>query len=688
MNCDRAQAAISGRMDGEHLSSRLAATLERHLATCTACRAFEQGAWKLREAARFEVAPEVPDLVDSIMAAVEAEGSGKAPARLRIAGAPREIRPRAPLFPRMTRALAPVAAALVVGLVAGSLAVGGPWTRPGGAAPVAAADVTRGVLLAAARLDTYQVRFAITEEHFAPDVPVRELTMNVWFQAPERFRLDVTDHTTYPSDLFTATDLELIVDGSKWYSAGPAPCLTSSCPPRETVVTNRVPFSASAPAPTDLVLPVTTLADTSQLQVIGRGRILGREAIEVQLPFERAKPLFPFLSLGGAWRPFFPNDRVVLWLDERNWFPLQYEVYPAGGHERDEWALRFGLPDEPPRHPIFQVTALAVDEQAPSVGTFDIPKTGRARDQGAERVSLSDVQQKAGFEPVTPKQVDGLDLYQVVLPPAAGDGGKAKPDETLITYSEGLTWLKVGETRNWTGESFYGPVGPHAAEVRLANGSVAYYEPATEEHGRRLAIHAAGTDLYVETNLSRQELLDVASSLPVTGMPIPESWRVRTSSDGVTERVSIDQATAEVPFQVALPTELPAGYTLASAELVQLEGTTALNVYFQQTDTDLGRGPIRLHLEAATELPAASSANQSEVEVHGIEGRWTPDRNQLEWISDGVYHSLDAPELGLSELLAIAESLSPYPSQTGSPSPSPTASPSATAVTPTATPTP
>ena len=63
------------------------------------------------------------------------------------------------------------------------------------------------------------------------------------------------------------------------------------------------------PAPTDLILPVASLADTNQLQVVGGGTVLGRDAIEVRLPFEQAEPLFPFLSLGGSWRPFFPKDR-------------------------------------------------------------------------------------------------------------------------------------------------------------------------------------------------------------------------------------------------------------------------------------------------------------------------------------------------------------------------------------------
>jgi len=641
-------------MDGERLSPRLIAAVERHVADCTACAAFEAGAWKLREAARFEVAPAVPDLVDSIMASVQRERQERAPTRLRLLPGGRA---RRPLLPDRIR-LAPVAAAMAVGLVVGSLAVGGPWQRPEGLS-VDAAEVTRGVAAAATTLSSYQARFAVTEYHFAPDVPVREFSMNVWFQAPERFRLDVVDHTQYPSKDVTPTDLELIVNGSSWYSVGPSACPIDVCPPRQTVVENRVPFSSTTPAPTDLILPVTSLADANQLEVVGRGNLLGRPAIEVRLPFDLAEPLFPFLSLGGSWRPFFGSDQVDLWLDATSWLPLSYAVYPAGGRERDEWALRFGLPSESPDQPIFQVVALSVDRQPPGAGTFRIPQTSGGTDQGAKPVSIFQASEETGFRPIEPEDVDGLSMYQVVLPPASTS--KGEPPQTLITYSKGLAWLKLGETRDWTSNTLYGPVSLQAQEVSLANGSVAYYEPATADHGRRLSIHAVGTDLYVETNLSRDMLLNVAGSLRVTGIPIPATWAVRTSPEGVTERVTLAQAAAETPFTIMLPGSdaLPAGYSVASAEIVRLHQGTALNVYFQQQDTDLGTGPIRLHEEVATKLPPASSAAQSEVEVRGVIGRWTPDRNQLEWVEQGVYLSLDAGGLSLADLLAVAASLEP-----------------------------
>jgi hypothetical protein len=406
----------------------------------------------------------------------------------------------------------------------------------------------------------------------------------------------------------------------------------------------------------------------------------------VQLTFEQAQPLFPYLSLGGSWRPFFGGDRVDLWLDASGWFPLRYEVFPAPGRERSEWALRFGLPPEPPGRAIFQVTALAVSERPPAPGTFRIPKSRTAQDQGARAVPLSELPAAVGFDPVVPEQVDGLDPYRAILPAPAD---RSSTPETVITYAKGLNWLKLGETQAWTGGAPYGPVGPHAEEVTLPGGGIAYYEPATDEHGRRLSIHAAGTDLYLETNLPRDQLLRIAASLPVSGVPIPRSWTIRRSADGVTERLPLEAVAERVPFPLMLPGPdgLPTGFTLASSELVNVQGVTGVTVYFQQTDTDLGIGPIRLHEEPSAELPPASAAAQSQVDVRGEMGRWTPDRNRLEWVQDGVYYSIDASGLDLAGLLGLAEALVRFEGPaTAGPSSDVTATPTSPEASPAPTP--
>jgi outer membrane lipoprotein-sorting protein len=644
MNHEQAERLLSARIDGERLSSRQAVALEHHLASCAECRAFERGAYRLREAARFEVAPAVPDLVDEVMASVREA----TPAGLRVVRPARL--PRRRLLPR----LAPIAAALLVGVLIGSLVVGGPWQRSETGSALAAAEIADGISAAAARLDAYQATFLIDESNLSPDVPERHLTMRVWFHAPERFRLDVVDQTDYPTRT-TPTDLRLVVDGSRWYASGPAPCPTAECPQRESVVRNRLPFSTTTSMPTDLVLPISTLTDADRLTVLGRGTVLGRPAVQVEVPFERARPLFPFLSIaggsiGGDWRPFFPNDRVRIWLDERNWFPLKWAVYPATGAERDAWALRFGLPDEPSLRPVFTVTALDVSTRTPAAGVFRIPASASSQDQGARNVALSDVSGDVGFEPVAPNAVGGLDRYRVVVP--TDDTARS-----LIAYADGLAFVNLGETRTWAGTAPFGPVGLQAEEVPLAGGGVAYYEPSTDEHGRRLSIHAAGTDLYLESNLPRPALLAAAADLPVQGLPMPDAWRVHQIGGTTVERVSLETARSAVPFPVELPRTLPDGFGLASVELVDAGHGNGLTLYFRDLDADAGIGTIRLHLEPAQTLPPATSAMQSAVNVGDAHGRYTPDRSELEWIRSGVYHSLDAPGLELPELVAIAASI-------------------------------
>jgi hypothetical protein len=165
VNCERARAAISERMDGEHLAARVGQPLDAHLETCADCRTFASSASRLRTAVRIREAERIPDLVAPIMATIERERIR--PKRRTIAAVSRP--------PLSRRFAAPVAAALVVGLVAGSLAVGGPWQRDS-TRPLAVADVIRGVQAAADGLTSYHATFAITEHGLAADVPVRSLS--------------------------------------------------------------------------------------------------------------------------------------------------------------------------------------------------------------------------------------------------------------------------------------------------------------------------------------------------------------------------------------------------------------------------------------------------------------------------------------------------------------------------------
>ena len=320
------------------------------------------------------------------------------------------------------------------------------------------------------------------------------------------------------------------------------------------------------------------------------------------------------------------------------------------GAERDAWALRFGLPEEPSLRSVFTVSALNVSTRAPAPAVFRIPATPTSQDQGGRAVELSDVAREVGFDPVAPPTVGGLDRYRVVVP-------TDDTTRTLIAYADGLAYVNLGETRTWGDDAPFGPVGVHAQEVPLASGGVAYYEPSTDQHARLVSIHAAGTDLYLESNLPRPALLRAAAQLPVRGLPMPEAWRLQEVGGATVERVPLEAAREAVPFPVTLPRTLPAGFGLASVELVDGGYADGVTLYFRDLDADAGIGTIRLYLQPAQALPPATSAEQSSVEIGDADGRYTPGRSELEWIGSGVYHSLDAPGLELSELIAIATSI-------------------------------
>jgi hypothetical protein len=662
VDCNAAQSAVSLRMDGERLVPRREAHLESHLETCERCARFADRAWRVRESVRFQVAGTVPDLVEPIMARVAEEARAR---RRGFLGLRRLRQPKR--HGALRRELPRLTAGLAVGVVAGATVVGtGLWSGGdrSGQATASAAEVSRQVARAASEIGTYHATYLVSESHFRPDVALREFTVDVWFSEPERFRLEVKDHTNYPKGSWPQNDLTIIVNGSRWYSQGSMPCPPDAfpdCPLPADVVRNfddRPPFAGSTPILTDSILPVTTLADSERLTVRGPSEVVGRTALRVELAYRDASPMFAFLQQGGSWRPFFPEDRVVLWLDQRTWLPLQYRVFPSPDPERRDWALRFALEPEPAGRAIFSATTLSVDRREPDPALFAIP-AGPADSQGARSVTLDRAVELVGREPTLPEDTAGLDLYRVVVP-TPGPGQPS--DQVLLGFSRGLSWLKVQETRAWEGTTPFGPVAAHAERVELAGGGVAFYQPSTGTFGRRVSIHGDGIDLYLETNLSREDLLKVAASLPVMGSDLPESWTAKTSAKGTSasERITVERAVTEAGFRVALPSRLPAGYRLVSAELVRVGPERGLNVYFQGAEIGTQEG-IRLHMEpaAGSDLPPVSGAAQYAVEIRGVAGRWTPDRGTLEWIEGGVYHSLSAEGLGLQDLVAVALSMEP-----------------------------
>jgi hypothetical protein len=637
VRCDVAQRAIGEAMDDR---KAVPALVETHRRGCRACTAFALGAWRVRELSRFEVAPPVPDLVPAIMTQIEAETDTR----------------RSPFPLRAPRRRRVAAMALAAGLIVGFLLTSGlvPTERANRAA--LAAEIPRELVRAAVALEGYRATFDITELHWTGAVPVRTFVADLAFLAPEAFRVKVRDTTVYPSDEWPRNDLLLVTDGREWRSVGPDPCPQAAlpaCPGDERVyhtVTNRAPFDSRTPMPTDVIVPMTVLAASTRVEVVTSGQVAGRDAFAVELDYQDASSLFDYLRFLGSWRPFFPRDRVVLWLDGETWFPLRYEVFPAPGAERSTWASQAGLPVEDPGSAVFTAEVRSISTQRPAEDLFAPELRPPLLDQGFR---------EAGAPPdmVQPEMTAGLSLWRA----GRFERTSARPHDMSITaYAKGLTWLTVTQVRGWTQPHLFG-VGPFAEEERVGPDGLAYYEPASPTEPRRLALHTAEGEVLIATNLPRATLISVAESLPMTGVPRPVGWQVHRGSNAVVKvGLNPEEAVAGLGFRAMVPSALPAGYRPVSATTVSTPTSEGITIVYRRPAAELGGPGLRLYQSTGESLPPPTGADEQVVRVGETMGRWSPEARTLDWVDDqGVYRSLSGPSFDLTTLLKVAASLRP-----------------------------
>jgi hypothetical protein len=633
-----------------------------HTASCPRCQAFLSRAWRIRELTRFEVAPAVTDLVPQIMALVRTEAQtapasrrlvkrGFPPARRvwRLAGPPRAPRRRV-----VNHAWVPVAAAALVGFIVGAAVTAGVLPRSAPIPTALAAEIPSKLLGAARALSGYRAAFEITELDWTRAVPKRTFVADVWFRAPEAFRVRVRDTTAYPSAAWPRNDLQLVTDGQSWRESGPSPCPRQALPvcpstgPRTRTVTGRAPFDPSTILPTDVIVPMTVLAASDRVDVVGSGRVAGRDSVAVGMAYRDATPLFQYLQFLGSWRPFFPDDRVVLWLDRETWFPLRYEVFPAPGSERALWASQAGLPRESSDRSVFSATARSLDtERMPASSSFRVPGSAHAPSEG-----FSDRPEPSMRRP---RWTDGLPRWRSGAFVGSGRGGGSMR-RSVLAFADGLSWITVTRVTGWTGRMPFG-VGAFAEPVRLRNGA-GLYEAASATDPRRVFIHTRMDEWLVATNLPRAALLRSAGSLPVTGMEIPSSWRVHRWADGVTRTgLSPEQVVASAGFPVQTPTDVPRGYGAVSAEIARVGSDRTLTLVYRRPAAELGGIGMVLTESSAGVLPPPQEAAVQAVAVGRTTARWSPQRHLLEWVDDGRYRSLSCLDLDLGTLVRVARSL-------------------------------
>jgi outer membrane lipoprotein-sorting protein len=596
MNHELARVELSARMDSE-IDGSTALALDRHLETCAACRAYGERLHELRRSLRLEPLESAPDLAPAVMSAI---ASGRV--------APREV------FKVRLRIASVAAAATALLLVTTIL----PLDR----APTAtanAAEIERAVTSAAKSLTTYHAIYDISELGWHPSIPSRRFEAEVWYRSPEDFRLRVRDLTRYPSKAWPANDVDLIANPQRYWIKEPYSCPTEALPGcsagsgvEERSIVRRQPFDGSSDAPTDIVVPLESVARSEGLETLGETTIDGRKAEHVRLTYREARPLVDALQAGGTWAPIAPLDSVDIWLDGETWFPLRFTV--SDGTRR-----------------VLDVTARSVDEP-PSLDDdlFRAPRRGVVVDGGFVRSSKA----VAGYV-VVPGYAAGLRPYRA---------GTIESGPRVTTYAGGMTWLKVVESDSVP----QGLSSLEAEVVTLVGGGRALYMPADSESGRRVDVDDGTLHYRIESNLTRPELLKVAASLPITGS-VADVVRV---PGGTLRRL------AEIPADLSYAERagyLPTGYRLTG--VFRRTGERALIVRYALPEAEYEGAGIRIDQSPdITHLPP-SSEDLFGVKVGNALGRWSQERGQLEWIDGDVYRSITAPSFDLGTVLRIAAEL-------------------------------
>lgn len=598
--CAWAREELSARLDGE-ASAGEAAALDEHLADCASCRRHAREIEDVRRALRVQPAEAVPDLAPAIMRTIARAGP-PSPWRVRI------------------RAATVGAAAAAAVLVGASL----PW----GNAPrdvAAATEITNGVRTAARTLDSYDAEFAVTERGWHPLVEERHMTAHVSFEAPERFRLEVRDHTEYPPGKWPSNDTTVIANGRRWWIDETTSCPTPALPECSVVlrerrgIAARQPFDGTTALPTDIVVPLETIASSGGFRVSDRQTLLGRRAHRVVLDYRRALPLVTSIQAGGSWRTFSATDRVDVWVDAETWFPLRFTVSRPGGPALlDVRATSFSVPDG----------------FAP--GTFSARRPGAFKPGGWDEKPAA-----ALPEELAPRDTAGL------LPYRAGTTADGK---AMLSYARGMTWLKVSSAPARLGDLGYLLT---AEEIRTPTGWM-YYQPADATLKRRVEMFDSGTHVQLESNLSRDELLRVAESLGFEGAQVPP--QVTTTKGYLIERVDVAEGLRAAPF-AQQPTYVPRGYSAATALLSRAPRETSLSFFFRRDEAEYGGSGIQVTQSRPAGLLTPTSEAPQAVLVGDVEARWFPGRGVLEWIDGRVHTSVTVPLGDLATAMAVAAGL-------------------------------
>lgn len=621
--CEPFRIEISARLDGE-IDRAAELALDEHLAGCASCRAHEQELTRVRQLVRLQPVEEVPDLAPLILDLIKRD-------------VPR-LRSRDLWFLRGKIAAVTAAAAALL-LLGTSLPL-----REAPSDAALADEIVAGIRAAATHLSAYRATFEIEERGWHEEVALRTLRAEVSFAAPESFSLHIKDLTTYPGPRWSNNDVDLIADANRWWIREPSTCPIAALPEcadaqetgvEERTIVGRQPFDGTSSLPTDIVLPLETIASAAAFEVVGTGRVLGRSAHRVELPYRAAVPLVMSLEVGGSWRPFHPLDRVEVWIDEETWFPLRYEVRAGSSPDRALWAKRLSLPIESAGATLLSVRAsrLSLSNEV-DPGDFTPPRAGIVRRGGFTPRPFAAIEEL--FRDI-PDRVAGLEPYRA---------GVTEDGALVLSYADGMTWLKV-ERRRASAGSAAPPLGFEPLE--LGDGRIAYYKPSEDSFKRRLLLFPRGLLYRFETNLSRGDLLDSARSIDV--IPL-----AATRSQGPGPEYALPASSVFKVGFVERPGWLPTGYG-SDPDFALRTGSSTFTAYYRGSEAEYGGFGIRIAQTRGIELLPPSSEELIAVRVGRYAGRWSVERSELEWIEGNIYRAVAVPSFDLTTALRIAGSL-------------------------------
>lgn len=607
MRCDTAQRLISLSVD-EQLSPAQAEALAVHQESCGSCRGFAGGVVALRQRLRVQPLGQVPDVTAAVRARLE-EGVAQRP--FQDGGTLRDLWRVAAMF---------VTGFLVSALVVAQLAP----------APVLAADLGERVLIAQTRVHALSADLSVVERNWHPDVPERTYTGRLRYRAPESMRLQLEDHTTYPSADWRPNDTDRYVDDDVAASTGLRPCppaVQPSCSAwgaRTHRWRGRAPFDDAVRTPLDIVVPATSFALTGPVGDLGRRTIGGRSAFGVAVSAAQARPLLDAVLATGNWREVHHADATHVWLEERSLTPLAVEVIPAEGTERRMWAAARGMADRA-GEPFLTITFENVQVNG-AADDLEMP----APDAPARTTDAGFVDTPHHMGSVTPSWLpEGVTEHRV-----GRDG-----DVMVSAWSDGRAWLRIQSTPSWRGPRLFGDVGEIVRPVPVGAGT-AYVGSG----GRTIGLHLPELDVAISGSFDEATLLRVAGSLGIAGHPVPSDWQ---------------EAAATTPSEAArqVPGLLVARNLSGFAEpAVHVDGAAAVSSYVGP-----GSRGFVLAQRPSDVLPPPFDADVLGVTVRGHRGRFTPARGSLEWVEGGRVVTLESTSLGLGELLGIAQQLGVQP---------------------------